>query len=138
MKKLSVVILLLVVFTSFTKKEVLSLADQVSGNYDVVFIESSVGNSNVPIQGNNSTIDFELTLTKVSDTFVDFQMSQLTTTGGSTNIEKAGAAMELSESMSGVIDFSVGTNKVATFENGTLRFSSTLGGEDITFVCTKL
>ncbi|WP_304238432.1 hypothetical protein [Jiulongibacter sediminis] len=133
MEKLSVVILLLVVFNSCTKMEVLS-ADQVSGNYDVVFIEASVGNSNVPIQGNNSTIDFELTLTKVSDTFVDFQMSQLTTTGGSTNIEKAGAAMELSESMSGVIDFSVGTNKVATFENGTLRFSSTLGGEDITFV----
>ena len=111
--------------------------NDICGNYDVTFLETGVGNSPVPVVSGNLTIDFEIEVTKVTDTQVLLSLAQINTSNGQSTRSEAGLNFDLTESTEGTIDFSVNGNKAAVHQNRTLRFSSSLQGTPITYVCSQ-
>ncbi|MGR3809366.1 hypothetical protein [Jiulongibacter sp. NS-SX5] len=138
MKNLVIMLALMVGLSSCSKEEIVPLADQVSGSYEVSGFEDQDGIYAVPLTADEVSIDFTLAVSKVSDTAVDVQISQIVTVGGNSNEQKAGSVAELIESSPGTIDFMVNQTKIGTYQSGTFQFFFQLAGENVTLHCDQL
>ncbi len=137
MKKLGFLFLLLSLACSKEKVEK-SLGDQVGGNYDVPSIEVNGQSAAVPIVSGSTSIDFEMVISKVSDTQAKLSLTQITTENGTPKSSSASSDnIDLVKNDSGEIEFQFGGNKVGVFSSNTFKYFTQLSGNNVTFICTK-